>query len=235
MRRIFFYILIGISVVIVFAAIANRAAFFNLLNFKKISLTNEAIQAELENSSLKNEIENLEDQLKFFENISIPTGDKTRQYLAVGVYSSYPFNNARRITIDAGAKDGLVGGMPVLANQGVLLGRVSKTADYYSEVITIFDPEWREPIYIGEREIEGILVGGNEPIIDFINKKAAIGLGDTFKNASNRYPSNLFIGNIRQIVSKADAPFQQASVEFPYKLNEIRNLLVVVNYVYKSL
>ena len=174
---------------------------------------------KLENESLKSEL--------LRKNTDSAVVDK---YLESRVYSHYPFNDKNALIIDKGALDGVKVGMPVLAARGVLLGRIANVKDRVSEVITIFDPEWKSSVVVGEHRIKAVLQGANNPRLELIPKDAVIKEGDSVTNISPEYPILLRIGSIGAARLDEKKVWQIADVELAFSIEDIDSVLLVTNF-----
>ena len=176
---------------------------------------------KLENEKLKIELENLK------------RGDSNIlrfQYLPAQIYSRYPFNDRNLIVINAGSANGLREGLPVLAREGILLGRVSSVKRTQSEIQTIFDSNWRSSVGIGNTRIKAVLKGGFTPKLELIAKDEEILQGDDIFNLSPDFPLNLKIGNIKNLESTTDNLWRSANLEIPYKIDELNEVLLVLDF-----
>lgn len=176
---------------------------------------------KLENEKLKIELENLK------------RGDSNIlrfQYLPAQIYSRYPFNDRNLIVINVGSADDLREGLPVLAREGILLGRVSSVKRTQSEIQTIFDSNWRSSVGIGNTRIKAVLKGGFTPKLELIAKDEEILQGDDIFNLSPDFPLNLKIGNIKNLESTTDNLWRSANLEIPYKIDELNEVLLVLDF-----
>lgn len=167
-------------------------------------------ELEKENESLRAEI---------FDSITV-SPDKIK------VYSSYPFNNRKDISIAGGENNGFKKGDAVTLNNKILVGQIKEVLKSSSVAKTIFDPEWEIAVRIGEKEIDGLLKGGLNPKIDFIKSDAKIKEGDIVITASPELPYGLQIGKIKTINEKAGAPFKKADVELEIQPNTLRDVSI---------
>ena len=113
----------------------------------------------------------------------------------------------------------------------VFIGRITRVYEDYSLVRTIFDPDWRLSVRIGENGINALLVGGPEPRLTTIDKNKILEEGSAVYSADREIPYGTLIGKIKKIIIAPSAVFQEAELELPYELNnEIRELKVLVGY-----
>jgi cell shape-determining protein MreC len=146
------------------------------------------------------------------------------------VYSHYPFNDKNRILIDVGENEGIKEGMPVLAKEGVLLGKIMHVTTRVSEVQTVFDPLWKSSVVIGEGRVKAMLQGANNPRLELIPKEAVIGVGEKISNVSPEFPIGLYIGDIRITKEDEKKVWQIAEISIPYSIEDIDTVSVVTNF-----
>ncbi len=144
----------------------------------------------------------------------------------VKVYSSYPFNSRKDISIAGGENRGFKEGDTVTLDNKILIGQIKEVMHSLSIARTIYDPEWEIAVRIGEKEIDGLLKGGLKPKIDFIKSDAEVKEGDMVITASPDLPYGLEIGSIKAIKETSGAPFKSVDVELKIQLNELRNVSV---------
>lgn len=176
---------------------------------------------EVENQGLKNELETIKARTALSSDFS---------YKEFSIYSAYPFNDRRLIVIDGGSNHGLKPEMPVLAAEGVLLGKIKSVKSFQSVVQTVFDPDWRLSVAIGNESEQGLLKGGSEPILELIFKEAVLKTGDRVLNTSPEYPLHLLIGSLISIKSDQNNLWLSAGLAVPYDLENLRTVLVVTNF-----
>jgi cell shape-determining protein MreC len=151
-------------------------------------------------------------------------------YRVAGVYSDYPFNNYASLAIDLGTEDGVKVGMPVLASEGVLLGKIKSADRTRSEVATIFDPNWRSAAAFGVDRVKALLVGGPAPYLDLIPKEAAMVPGDAVFNLAKEFPLNLNLGKVLERDSGDGGIWSRAKVEPPVRFENLEKVMVVLNF-----
>lgn len=173
----------------------------------------------LENESLKSQV-----ALMKWGKIS---SDTTR---IARVYSHYPFNDKNRILIDVGENDGIKEGMPVLAKEGILLGKIIHVTKRVSEVQTLFDPLWKSSVVIGEGRTKAMLQGANNPRLELVPKEAVITPGEKISNVSPEFPMGLHVGDIRTIKEDEKKVWQIAEISVPYSIEDIDTVSVVINF-----
>jgi len=213
------YILIFILLaVLVFIYFYQRNIFVGL---DKLRLSNQTLtELRLANQGLEQEVRDLKNKLNL----------ASQPYLSARVYSRYPFNNNQTLIIDVGSKNGVKVGWPVLAAENYLLGKITKVKATTSEVITIFSPDWKSGVKIGQAGAEAVLTGGRPPKLDLIPVDAKINLGDEVLNVSPNLPLNLLIGKISEINSEPTVSLQQAKIRTDYDPNQLNKVFIITDY-----
>ena len=180
----------------------------------------------VEDKALIMENERLKAQLLALSRNPYFTEAASRKYLAVKVYSTYPFNNRDLITVNAGARDGLKPLMTVTVGGYALLGQIIEVRERLSVVRTIFDAGWEMPVKIGEGGVDALLVGGREPRLTLIVKEKQISAGDPVYAAGNDFPFGLKIGSVAAVDDEAGAAFQSAALLTPYEPRDLSEVFV---------
>ncbi|MEX0689958.1 MAG: rod shape-determining protein MreC [Candidatus Paceibacterota bacterium] len=185
------------------------------------SLSHQEIEKlEMENQSLKSEIENLKNSIL----------SNRGEALTAQVYSRYPFDGSKNIVINIGESDGVEVGMAVLTKENFLIGNIVNASNHSSEVETIFNIDWRKSVVIEERENQALLVGGNTPIVDLIPKDELINIGDRVLSISPDFPLNTLIGTVKEIENDPNEPWIRAQVNVPYDLKNIQEVIVLIQF-----
>jgi len=178
-----------------------------------------------ENSILKKENQDLRAQLQRNNIFNLTT--ENNNYLTVKVFSKYPFNVKNQITVNVGSNHGVKNGATVTFGENILVGKVVNVYDNYSVIKTIFDADWKLPVRIGEREIDGLCEGGVETKISLIEKSSEIKVGDFVYSASSEFPYGLKIGEIIKIKENASSAFKEAIIKTPFNLSELREVNII--------
>lgn len=150
--------------------------------------------------------------------------------LSARVYSRYPFSDKNLIAIDKGFEDGIAEGMPVLAEKGVLLGRVRVVRRTQSEVETIADPSWKTSVAVGEARVRAVLEGGVPPRLGLIPKEAVIHEGDPVTNIDPDFPMGLLIGNARAAGEDTKKVWLTADIDLPYRVDDLQSVLIMTHF-----
>ena len=174
----------------------------------------------LENQSLLGQLAEIKNSPSY-----TPAGGKT--YIYARIYSSYPFNNADKLLINAGSEQGVVLGAPVLVKPGIFLGEIVKVNKDSSEVRTLYDAGFEMPVKIGDGKIDSLLVGGHDVKLTLISKKKSAQSGQIILTAAKQYPYGLMIGTTADVRDASDNLFQEASLSAPYSISELNEVYVL--------
>ncbi|OIO36064.1 MAG: hypothetical protein AUJ72_06205 [Candidatus Omnitrophica bacterium CG1_02_46_14] len=151
-------------------------------------------------------------------------------YKIAAVYSEYPYNDGGTIIIDVGSVDGITAGMPVMASEGVLLGKVTSVRRTQSEVETIFSPRWKSSVGVGNERIKAVVEGGIVPTLNLISKEAELGSGENVINLSSDYPLYAFLGTAGNARAVPNDVWQKAELTAPYRFENLISVLVVTDF-----
>ena len=184
--------------------VAGINSFFDYMGGES-ALKNRVKELEMENENLKVELLNI----KITPLDSIP------------VYSTSSLNNIKDIAIAAGANDGLKENMMVTYGKNILIGKIKKVFPDYSTVTTIFDPNWKMEVRIGEKQTDGLFTGGNNLTARFLPKKTEIKPGEIVITSGLGFPYGLEVGRIKEIIEK-DGAMKEALIEPLIQLQDLR-------------
>lgn len=177
---------------------------------QQLILENESLKAQLAELLVKSE------QLKV-EDVN---------YVTAKIYSTYPFNDKHIFTIAAGADQKLSEFMPVLVAKNILLGKILKVFNNYSEVKSIFSPDWQMPVKIGGAGVDGLLIGGPNPKVTMIVSDKEISVGEEVYSTGKEFPHGLKIGKVRSVQVDTSSFFKEALIDLPYDFNNLQEVWI---------
>lgn len=223
MRSLAKFLAFFILILFLAALIFFRDSFYNLFfSFEKEStLDYEKLYQELsgENEYLRSLIDTQE------KNDSLPASLRSAR-----IYSRYPFADHSFLIVDLGSKDGVAEDMPVLAKEGLLLGKVIRTKDSFSEIQTIFDPAWRSSVGIGSQKTKALLTGGLTPGLELIEPTAIVNDADSIANISPDFPFGLVLGKLKNLDKPASQPWFKAELETAFDINSLKEVLIITDF-----
>ena len=154
-------------------------------------------------------------------------------YRAAGVIGRDPSPFLHYVIINRGSNDGILRGMPVVTDQG-LVGRVDAVIADAARVQLITDPASEVNVHLQNAEVDASLSGSvqGEVSLNLIpqNKKIEIGDLALTSGLGGGYPPDLIVGQIVTVRTREFDLFQQATVQPVVDFNQLRIVLVIVNF-----
>jgi len=157
--------------------------------------------------------------------------ENTYKAAAVIGYDPSPFLHF--VIINRGSNDGILRGMPVVTDQG-LVGRVDAVIADAARVQLITDPASNVNIRLQNAPTEASLVGSvtGDLTLDLIPKDVTIQKGDLALTSGlgGGYPPDLIVGQVINIRKRDFDLFQQAIVQPVVDFNGLKIVLIIVNF-----
>lgn len=154
-------------------------------------------------------------------------------YLAAAVIGRDPSPFLHYVIINRGSNDGILRGMPVVTDQG-LVGRVDAVIADASRVQLITDSASNVNVRLQNAETDASLVGSvtGDVTLDLIPQDETIEVGDLVLTSGlgGGYPPDLIVGQVVNIRSRDFDLFQQATVQPVVDFNRLEIVLVIVNF-----
>ena len=154
-------------------------------------------------------------------------------YQAAAVIGRDPSPFLHYIIINVGSNDGILRGMPVVTNQG-LIGRVEAVIADAARVQLITDPASTVNVRLQNAETEASLVGSvtGDVTLEVIPQDIDVQPGDLVLTSGlgGGYPPDLIIGQVVNVRSRDFDLFQQATVQPVVDFNRLEIVLVIINF-----
>jgi rod shape-determining protein MreC len=155
-------------------------------------------------------------------------------YRAAAVIGRDPSPFLHYIIINRGSNDGILRGMPVVTDQG-LVGRVDAVIADAARVQLITDPASVVNVRLqNEEETEASLVGSvtGDVTLDLIPQDVKIEIGDLVLTSGlgGGYPPDLIVGQVVNVRSRDFDLFQQDTIQPVVDFNRLPIVLVIVNF-----
>jgi rod shape-determining protein MreC len=155
------------------------------------------------------------------------------RYLAAAVIGRDPSPFLHYVIINRGSNDGILRGMPVVTNQG-LIGRVDAVIADAARIQLITDPASSVNVRLQNAETEASLVGSvtGDVTLQLIPQDINVQPGDLVLTSGlgGGYPPDLIIGQVVNVRSRDFDLFQQATVQPVVDFNRLEIVLVIVNF-----
>jgi rod shape-determining protein MreC len=154
-------------------------------------------------------------------------------YAAAAVIGRDPSPFLQYVIINRGSNEGVVRGMPVVTDQG-LVGRVEAVIADAARVQLITDPASNVNVRLQNAQTEASLVGSvtGDLTLQLIPQDVAIEAGDLVLTSGlgGGYPPDLIIGQVVNIRTRDFDLFQQATVQPVVDFNRLQIVLVILNF-----
>jgi len=155
------------------------------------------------------------------------------RYLAAAVIGRDPSPFLHYVIINRGSNQGILRGMPVVTNQG-LIGRVDAVIADAARIQLITDPASSVNVRLQNAETEASLVGSvnGDVTLQLIPQDIDVQTGDLVLTSGlgGGYPPDLIIGQVGSVRSRDFDLFKQATVQPVVDFNRLEIVLVIVNF-----
>ena len=198
-------------------------------------------ELRLRNAQLENEVAQLQSQVVMLqENLSqsliletlfdFARTNPQYEYLAATVIGREINPFQQYIIIDKGTNHGILHGMPVVTQKG-LVGRVDATAariQLISDANSVVNVRLQNAKV--EAQIDGSLTG--EITLEMVPREADVQVGEVLLTSGlgGTYPPNIFVGQVLTMQSRENAMFQTGSVQPMVDFATLSAVLVVTNF-----
>jgi rod shape-determining protein MreC len=154
-------------------------------------------------------------------------------YKGAAVIGRDPSPFLQFVIINRGSNDGILRGMPVVTNQG-LVGRVDAVIADAARVQLITDLGSNVNVRLQNAEVDASLVGSvnGELTLELIPQDEAVEEGDLVLTSGlgGGYPPDLIIGQVVNVRSRDFDLFQRATVQPVVDFNHLQIVLIIVNF-----
>jgi len=202
-------------------------------------ITLRARNAELETqiSQLQTQVIDLQQRVSQTEILSalvdFSRANPENSYEAASVIGRDPSPFLHYIIINRGSNDGILRGMPVVTNQG-LVGRIDAVIADAARVQLITDPASTLNVHLKNANTDAVLLGSvtGDISLDMISQDATVQGGDLILTSGlgGGYPPDLIVGQIINVRKLDYELFQQATVQSAVDFTRLDIVLVITNF-----
>ncbi len=202
-------------------------------------ITLRARNAELESqiSQLQTQVIDLQQRVSQTEILSalvdFSRANPENSYEAASVIGRDPSPFLHYIIINRGSNDGILRGMPVVTNQG-LVGRIDAVIADAARVQLITDPASTVNVHLKNANTDAVLLGSvtGDISLDMISQDATVQSGDLILTSGlgGGYPPDLIVGQIINVRKLDYELFQQATVQSAVDFTRLDIVLVITNF-----
>lgn len=154
-------------------------------------------------------------------------------YRAAAVIGLDPSPFLHFVIINRGSNDGILRGMPVVTDQG-LVGRVDAVIADAARVQLITDPASKVNVRLQNAKEDATLSGSvtGDVTLDQIPQDTALRQGDLVLTSGlgGGYPPDLIIGQVVNVRARDFDLFLQATVQPVVDFNQLKIVLIIVNF-----
>ena len=154
-------------------------------------------------------------------------------YKAASVIGRDPSPFLRYVIINIGSNEGILPGMPVVTDKG-LVGRVVAVISEAARIQLVTDAASAVNIRLQASNTEAMLVGSvtGDVSLDMIPQDAAIQVGDVVLTSGlgGNYPANILVGQVVSVRKLESELFQQAAIQPNVDFNRLQFVLIITNF-----
>ena len=190
---------------------------------QRLTANNAQLQVQLE------ETEALLVQQKFISSLDIES-------ITARVIGQNPEPDIQAIILDKGTRHGVGLDMPLITDQGIMVGKISKVRLGSSEAILINDSASRVSVVIqNDTKTQGVVVGehGLSLTIELIPQNEEVNVDDIVVTAGVEptIPRGLVIGKVTRVSSEPNSLFQTVRVRSFVKVNRLTIVSILRNQI----
>lgn len=151
--------------------------------------------------------------------------------LPASVVGKTVFRTRQFLTLDRGSRDGVMIGMTVMTDAG-LVGSVIATSAHYAIVQTLFNRDVRVSARLEQTRQEGIILwdGFDYLLLQNIPKTEHVNVGDRVLTSalSTRYLPEIPIGHVKNVINDPTSMFYRIVVEPAVEFGRLEQVFVIL-------
>jgi len=199
--------------------IVSENVIFSKENLKLVSENVRLKEIEKENIALKKQL-----------GIS---AEMERKTIRANVCGFDPLNSDSFLTINKGSQDGVQEGLPVLSEDGVLVGKINYVEKSFSRVLLVFSSKSSIAAITQSSRVAGIVQGdfGISLMLDMIPQFEEVEIGEMIitSGIGGIFPKAIPIGNIAGIDSSSSEVFKKAEIDSLINPRRLENVIILLN------
>jgi len=165
--------------------------------------------------------------------VDVARANPEYSYKAASVIGRDPSPFLRYVIINVGTNEGVLPGMPVVTDKG-LVGRVDAVIAEAARVQLVTDSASAVDVRLQASNTEAMLVGSvtGELSLNSISQDAVIQAGDVVLTSGlgGTYPPNILVGQVVSIRKLQSELFQQAAIQPNVDFTRLQFVLVITNF-----
>jgi rod shape-determining protein MreC len=212
--------------------------------FNFLAAPRDIVALRQRNAELEQEVSRLQGQLielqqKVDESeilaalVDFTRANPERSYKGAAVVGQDPSPFLHYIIINRGSNDGILRGMPVVTNQG-LIGRVDAVIADAARVQLVTDPGAAINVRLQNADTDAVLVGSvtGDLSLDMISQEVTVEPGDVVLTSGlgGGYPPDLIVGQVLNVRKRDFELFQQATIQPAVDFARLEIVLIITNF-----
>jgi rod shape-determining protein MreC len=137
------------------------------------------------------------------------------------------------LIINRGTTDGLREGLPVIVNDGIVVGSIVKADIVTSVVMLVSDTDFRLAASVQGTKAQGLIQGGKglDIFLEQVPRSEKINVGDKVVTAGvdGLFPANLLVGTVRTVSAPENEIFQSAKISPVLDVRQAQILSVIMS------
>ncbi len=200
---------------------------------KFIGAYDQYLEEKRQNEIISAQIKILTEENKELKNLLYFKEEKKTQLFSTRIIGEESNGTEKIMIINGGTRDGLETGQPVVASQGILVGKISKTEEDISFVRLLSDNQNKVAASILNKDKSmGVVEGGYGISIkmNFVPRNEILMAGDQVVTSGleEQIPKGLLIGTVVAVENEAYQPFQQAVLTPAVDLTKLNLVGVII-------
>jgi len=209
-----------------------------------LTVPRDVVALRQRNADLEAEVARLQAQVVQLQNsvseadalaalVNFSRSNPESSYTAASVIGRDPSPFLRYLIIDKGSSNGLLRGMPVVTDQG-LVGRVDAVISSAARVQLITDTSSAVNIRLEKAKKEAILTGtvSGDLTLDLVPQDVTLEPGDLVLTSGlgGGFPSDLIVGQVLNVRKRDADLFQQAIIQPVVDFSQLKIVLIITDF-----
>jgi rod shape-determining protein MreC len=209
-----------------------------------LTVPRDVVALRQRNAELEAEVARLQVQVVTLQNsvseadalaalVNFSRSNPENSYTAASVIGRDPSPFLRYIIIDKGSSNGLLRGMPVVTDQG-LVGRVDAVISSAARVQLITDTSSAVNIRLEKAKKEAILTGtvSGDLTLDLVPQDVVLEAGDLVLTSGlgGGFPPDLIVGQVLNVRKRDADLFQQAIIQPVVDFTQLKIVLIITDF-----
>jgi len=206
----------------------------NIESVEKLGISNQELQNKLSNALIENarlhslitKDEVLQQEVEYLKK-------NDYKFQAAQIIGKSPHAGTQIYILDRGLSDNIEVGMPIIYQDGILVGKIIESGVNSSKMLLITDSNSSVGAYIqNDTNSPGVVVGklGLSLEMQLIPQSEEITINQIVVSSGieENIPEGLVLGQVSSISTQTEELFQTASIESPVKLDRLQVVSIII-------